>query len=102
MPPIPGLYALFDRDTTSTKSITDGLLYVGVSGNLYNRFIAGHHKFFNFLRCNVLTVKYCALPEGISREDREYVEAAYINFHTPRLNGSFPKAFSEKPKNLHS
>lgn len=94
LPKIPSLYALFNDFSYTPTAVTTSLLYVGVSGNVFERFMNGHHKFFEFLRNDVVEIKICALPEGINRPDREYVEAAYINFHLPILNQSFPNAFS--------
>jgi hypothetical protein len=88
LPDSPAVYALVGKKKK--------ILYVGQSSNIRKRFLSGHHNFFLFLREGVTCLKYCIVPSDATKQDRELIEAAYINYISPPLNGAYPYAFSRK------
>ena len=94
LPELPGIYAVLRAHKKGSYHKT--VLYVGVSQNLRNRFMNGHHRFYEMLREGCKTIKYCPFPLDVERKDMELIEAAYMHYHKPVLNLVYPFAFSEE------
>jgi len=95
---LPNMSALYvmKEGRNKSKYQYNKILYVGISTDVRNRFLNGHHRFYEALREGVKTIHYCPFPIGTSRRDMELVEAAYIHYFLPRLNQFYPVAFSDK------
>ena len=95
-PDLPSLYMCFSREPSTKQGSIPKPLYIGISTNLRERFLSGHHKFYQLLRYGVSTLKFITFPIGVERKELELTEASYLWYLKTTLNTAFPVAFSAR------